>query len=203
MNSSETALLATDLLKERTRELHRSVDRHPLMQRVVAKDLTATEYGTILASLYSWHERVAPVLDTLKLEPHFYSIDKLAALAEDLRWLPHTPIDFENNSLKEQADEAYSLGVLYVVEGSSLGAQFIAPRVEASLGSQRVTHYYRLYGDAVTANWRTTQSILNSRLDDIASIERALRGARDAFALLLTVVDLNLTEPKGFEASSI
>lgn len=203
MSSPQDIRLATDLLKERTRELHRQVDRHPLMQRVVAKDLTAAEYGQILASLYSWHEHVATVLNTLRLEPDFYSIDKLAALAEDLHWLPHTTIASEHSLLSEHADEAYALGVLYVVEGSTLGAQFIAPRVEASLESQRVTHYYRIYGDAVTSNWRTTQNILNNSLDDIASIERALEGARDAFRSLLAVVDLHLIEPERFEESFV
>jgi len=202
---------ATDTLKEGTQKQHRMIDRHPLMHRVVAKDLTRVEYGQILAALYRWHELLTPMLSSLKLDPDFYALDKLLMLERDLSSLPGTQIASQissqissqiNSQINTQimplqpSDEAFALGVLYVVEGSTLGAQFIAPRVELSLRSRQLTHYYRMYGDAVWANWTTTQRILNQRLNTDALAQRALMGANEAFALLLNIINTQTSEFK-------
>lgn len=206
-------------LKLETSVLHRQVDRHPLMKRLMAKDLSCLEYQLILQLLLKWLEQLQPVLNSLSLADHYATHHKINWLSADLHVLSgmellssslinsdtyicsnsHTATTADADSVLHtnenlillpipkmaKASRAFALGIHYVVEGSTLGAQFIAPRVEQSLGRNDVTRFYRGYGHNLMSRWRNTQDTLNSELVGDEALQLAISGAQGAFGLML------------------
>lgn len=154
------------------------------MARVVSRDLTQLEYAEILKNLHAWLSSLSPYLDALQLEPDFSVVRKLKWIELDLQQLGYArPLNCMD-PMKESSF-FYSLGVHYVVEGASLGAQFIAPRVEQTLERLDVTHFYRGYGDLVHQHWSATKALLDTTLLESQQINLAMQGAQDAFQSLL------------------
>jgi|GEM_PF-1145866 len=213
-------------LKLATSALHKQVDRHSLMKRLVAKDLGCAEYQLILLSQLKWLEQLQPLLNSLSLVDHFAPHHKINWLSADLLVLSgmellspsllnsdtcirsnaqvaitadagsvlHTS---ENRILlpipkMANASRAFALGIHYVVEGSTLGAQFIAPRVEQSLGRNDITHFYRGYGSNVMSRWRDTLEILNHALLSDEEQQLAISGAQAAFGLMLDTLEFQV-----------
>ncbi len=179
---------ASEYLKSSTQHLHRLVDQNRLMSRVVTRDLTQLEYAEILTTLHTWLSGLSPALDSIQLEP-VYSIERKLKLIElDLQQLG---LSFTSNPIEpvEERSFFYRLGVHYVIEGSSLGAQFIAPRVEQTLDRLDVTNFYRGYGDFVHQYWSETTSLLDRKLLESWQLELAVKGAQDAFQSLLEIIN--------------
>ncbi|MFC6646157.1 biliverdin-producing heme oxygenase [Granulicella cerasi] len=86
------------------------------------------------------------------------------------------------------ADASFStpagfLGAMYVVEGSTLGGQYIAKHVEPLLGidAEHGTAYFRGYREETGARWKEFQAALLALPDDKA--EEVIFAARRMFGL--------------------
>ncbi|MGC4030749.1 MAG: biliverdin-producing heme oxygenase [Tepidisphaeraceae bacterium] len=62
------------------------------------------------------------------------------------------------------ANAGGALGVLYVIEGSTLGGQHVAKTVHARLGltPENGIAYFSSYGANVGVRWRETKTVLNA-----------------------------------------
>lgn len=79
-------------------------------------------------------------------------------------------------------DEAYLYGVLYVLEGSRVGGKLLARRIDESADSRiRAATQYLRQGEGVDM-WRTFLARLEASEAVKAAPDRAIRGARAAFA---------------------
>lgn len=192
---------ASKRLKQETLFQHKQVDNHSLMKRVVAKDLCVLEYQRILQALQLWLVQLQPALDSLDLDKNFATQKKREHILTDLKNLcvdqstkdllaGFVPLkNVTNSSSMGGLSRAFCLGIHYVVEGSTLGAQFIAPRVEQSLNRDDVTHFYRAYGVAVMSHWQHTQHILNTELITDEEQQLSVCGAQTAFNLMLEILE--------------
>jgi len=82
------------------------------------------------------------------------------------------------------ADQDQALGMLYVMEGSTLGGQVIARSLSRSLGLTE-THgaaYFHSYGSAVVPRWQETQAALNAFQANGGSVQQMVVTAISAFA---------------------
>ena len=170
-------------LKEATKELHARLDSMPAMRQLMRKDLTLDQYSEVLLHLDDWLREMAVHLHLVS-SPSFAAIDrKLDALRTDLFTLGTT-----RRAVKLQlasTDPHYALGIHYVIEGSTMGARVLAPRIEQSLQRTDITHFYRLYGEHTLANWSDTISLLENELTTQWQRERAVDGATAAFNALI------------------
>ncbi|MBL8741635.1 MAG: biliverdin-producing heme oxygenase, partial [Myxococcales bacterium] len=125
-----------------------TASRHAAIERVVPLldprfDLVG--YRGYLSAMYAFHEPIEEVLATLPgvrdTLPDFDERRKLPLLARDLDMLAVTrPTEPAPLSRLPRLDStARALGVLYVLEGSTLGGRVISPHLESRLGITRAS----------------------------------------------------------------
>ncbi len=174
---------ATDRLRDDTRELHERVEA---ATDVVRRCRTMDGYRDLLRRTSACVQGIEAALAGVALSEAGLDFDarrKGARLADDLRTLGEAavaPRDFA-----PPATVAEALGVVYVVEGSMLGARILLRTIESSLGLS-ATHgasYFAGYGDRTAAMWKEFEARADAWCgDDETRYAEALRGAQRAFA---------------------
>ncbi len=155
---------------------------------LMAADLDQSTYVTALCRFYgfvkgweNWADTVAPS----DLKPHLAERQRSVLLQSDLQHFHEAPParlftpdrDFPQN-------RAAFLGSMYVMEGSTLGGQFIAKHVEEALGLQRGAGnaYFAGYGDRTGSMWKTFQALLTAvPQDDAGAVIAAAKQTFRAF----------------------
>ncbi|ACO47780.1 putative heme oxygenase (plasmid) [Deinococcus deserti VCD115] len=173
-------------LKHSTLEQHHEVEA---LMPVLQPDLTVSAYARLLTQVYSVVQPLEAGLQSLPL-PEAFDLParlKTPLLIQDLdavsepRPAPLPPL------LPEGVPEA--LGVLYVLEGSTLGGQVIGRHLNRALGLTPGTGgaYFHAYGARTGAMWKAFAQAMNQ---SVASHEedRVVDGARVAFGAFQRVL---------------
>lgn len=174
-----------DDLKQQTRS------DHTRLEAINGMPATRAEYVALLESFYgyvaAWERKLAE--HVAAEDPLRQNREKTAWLEADLAHFNYAPADRDNlplcSDLPSTASREHILGACYVLEGSTLGGQFIARHLERSLGltDGQGYRYFRSYGGDVGAKWNAFREELvrHSSLDADPTI---IAGARDAFEKL-------------------
>ena len=145
-----------DLLRAQTADQHTALEATPLMQAFAAgtDDLRyAYEY---LSRQYRLHRGCEAVLSAVVPEDvSSVRLAKACWLAQDLERLGHPPA---GPAATVPAVDTWpsALGMLYVIEGSTLGLQKVRRDLAAagSTGWPTASRFVRGYGDATASRWR-------------------------------------------------
>lgn len=147
--------MLTDLLRLETR-VH-----HERMEELNELPENRADYVALLASFYGfiapWEAAVARVLPAD--DPVREGRAKTPWLEEDLEFFGCDAVRRaalpRAEALPSVASRAHILGAAYVLEGSTLGGQFIAQHVERTLGlgDGQGCRFYRSYGRDVRRRW--------------------------------------------------
>jgi len=154
-----------------THAAHEAIEANPRFARLMAPDLTRAEYRALTARMYGFHAVAeAMVADAARLLPADLALERRLRrtwlLANDLRALgvteaalaalPRCPL-----APCGTAEEAW--GLLYLLEGSSLGGQLIARHLAATLGLGPETGAGGMtpHGEATGALWRGFKQALD------------------------------------------
>lgn len=170
-------------LREATKEPHRELDHHPLMAALLRPQVTLGDYADALAALHGAYAAAeAGILAFLALRPGLFDYAgrlKLPALESDLAMLGRVPV-----SHRAPLDVPHSLGeligVLYTIEGSTLGGQVIARQLAENLGVGIPLSFYRCYGDAVLPRWQAFLEFAEAACPE-SELDLALAGAVSCF----------------------
>jgi len=134
----------------------------PLMR----SDLTEELYRSVLLRFYcfvhGWESWAASNVPQ-ELSPLLLERQRSHLLAADLLYFDEQRPDLQYVfSGKKLPSKAAFLGAMYVIEGSTLGGQYIARHVEDALGLSPGIgdSYFRGYGDRTGAMWREVQHAL-------------------------------------------
>lgn len=153
-------------LKESTAQAHAQLDTSARMQALIKPNLTASEYANTLAIMQAWfsdiegyiHAHLVPDARIAHVIQKSVLIERdLAVLAQDTLNYKSTGLETTKPMAKPSSahipisahmprESSFVLGCLYVVEGSTLGGQVIAPRVQKALNIDNVTSFYECYG---------------------------------------------------------
>jgi heme oxygenase len=154
-------------LREETAELHRYAEQK---LGIPAAITNLTEYGSCLESFYRLYR---------PLEFNFASFSQWAAvgvdlterrhadrLASDLKALGKSPLelaDAPKTSLPILTGFPDALGSLYVLEGSTLGSQFILRHLTNLLGDKidAASSFFRGHGEQTNVRWKQFQGSLD------------------------------------------
>ncbi len=160
-----------EYLKQATRPEHEATESTVSLMDAA---LTRAEYIRALQHIYGavrtwddWAAEHAPATLKSLLEGRRRSV----LLEADLAYLKAAIPPVRNGDkawfsedLHKSATERYAvfLGAMYVVEGSTLGGQYIARHVEQTLGLEagRGNAYFRGYGDQTGAMWKSFKTVL-------------------------------------------
>lgn len=196
-----TPLLLSEL-RRRTREHHAAIEALLALDEVPGR----ARYGAILcgfdAFMRPWEAAVRRALPP-RLQPWFDARQRAPLLRADLAHLGlKTPAPLERRGAQAVAalplaDLAQALGSMYVIEGSALGGQVIAPRLQRGLGlaAGRGASYFHGFGDQAGPMWRQFRETTVAELgDEPAAVRSACAAATGCFGALITVFS---TEPAG------
>ncbi|ADV84073.1 biliverdin-producing heme oxygenase [Terriglobus saanensis] len=172
-------------LREATADLHAQTEEGvPLMK----PDLTLTEYVSVLQRFYravaaweTWAETHVPE----QWRAMFEQRRRSRLLLEDFHSLGVTSDEAAWSELPFPVleSDASFLGAMYVVEGSTLGGQYIARHVEEVLQFTPGVGdaYFRGYGDRTGEMWKEFRAVV-AGIDDRDSGE-VIDGARKMFGM--------------------
>ena len=176
-------------LKSETRDLHSKIDAHPLLKQLVRPDLDIYHYRLVLQATGCWLVMLKTQFVPLQNAP-VHRIDlKLGRLSKDLAVIGShlKPISAHLNVSTLSVPALW--GAHYVIEGSSLGGVFLAPRIEKTLSRKDVTLFYRGDGEQTSSEWSNTKVQLENNLQSAEEYDEALFGASYSFELLHQIMD--------------
>ena len=180
-------------LREQTAGEHaQTEDTVPLMSPM----LTRADYLVTLRRLYRvvsawdrWVDAHAPD----DLLPLLTGRRRASLLQHDLEAMGETapadalPMDRMESSIAGDPRSIF-LGRMYVMEGSTLGGQYIARHAEETLGvsSGEGNRYFRGYGEATGERWREFRAVLQALPDNEESTVTG--SAREMFSIFRDVM---------------
>ncbi|MEO7526811.1 MAG: biliverdin-producing heme oxygenase [Chitinophagaceae bacterium] len=159
MTEKENIFL-TDL-RNRTASHHQSLERLPVSVKLISDEVTIEDYTAYLKIMYGFtlvfEEIVFPRI--AHLLPEIKSRRKISLLLNDLHFLgidPGNKLADKNVLQNYYCTNASALGGMYVMEGSTLGSQFICRHIEKKLGAQvkGAMSYFEGYGEKTGSMWK-------------------------------------------------
>lgn len=154
--------MSLEQLRTETGPLHHQLEKRLRLFETVT---TLDSYGNHLQRLHEWliplEERLAPLASELLVDWEHRRKSKWVKM--DLVALGLVPPKRRSENLPACANPAQCMGILYVLEGSSLGAQIITRHYSRTLGLTPGTglRYFHGYGEATGAMWTAFLKILN------------------------------------------
>lgn len=143
-------------LRLATKALHHLLDHHPVVAPLVRDDLTLDQYGDALAALHGVYAPLEAGIDAfLKTMPGLFDYNprrKLPALQDDLAKLGRRPWS-RQISHTTPARVAELVGVLYTVEGTTMGGQHILRCLRQRNFDRLPTRFFSVYGDQTDSLW--------------------------------------------------
>jgi len=163
-----------EALREKTRLHHKEIEQNRLLSELVRPTLTRDVYIEVLARFYGFLKPLKDELlrngaetgaetgyeallrDRLRTELLERDLAQLGVDADALRGIPLC------TELPACDRPSRCLGILYVVEGSTLGGQMIAAAVKNSLGigAESGAAYFIGYGASTRKVWEETCRVL-------------------------------------------
>ena len=143
-------------LRLATKEPHHALDHHRLMARLLAPDIDRRDYGDALVAMHGVIASVeAALLAYLSRHPALFDYAprrKLPALEADLATLGRLAVPA--TVAIPVIDRVGALfGMLYTLEGATLGGQFIAARLRQQGAGDFPLQFYTVYGDQTRSRW--------------------------------------------------
>ena len=155
-------------LRQETKADHRAVeDAVPLMH----EGLDIAQYVQCLRQIYgvvaAWEERAAEI-GPQWLQLALLTRQRKPLLERDLAWFGVTEKDDRRPTLPEMNDLPSLFGAMYVMEGSTLGGQFIARHLETTLhlSEGQGCSYFRGHGSQTGPLWKEFCEMLKLRISD-------------------------------------
>ena len=198
MTDSDYGLLPH--LRTATRDAHRQLEQHPLLQPLLSPALSLAHYARVISAFTGFYAALEPPLQRALAfldTPGYRYRPRLPLLQEDRTVLPARAVS-PCTAAPVPTCEEEAMGILYVLEGATQGGRVIAPRLRTSLGLNDGTgaRYFHLYrhrsweifcalpgvrrtgprGDAAPAMARATFESLHRHLDFCLSHNEDLCG---------------------------
>jgi heme oxygenase len=188
--ADETAPCVLERLRAETRTEHDAIERSPLLQELFSGNPRREAYRTLLERKYGFHRpverilrRSAPGLLADRARSNLLACD-LNALGLSLGDLAALP---EARELPPLDSPAARLGVMYVLEGATLGGQVILNRLAAAPDPAiRIgTRFFRGHGPATGRRGQAfRRQLVHEMPDDSRARDTAVAAAADTFTCL-------------------
>lgn len=150
------------LLRQSTHPAHVRLNHHPCLAGLLTKEYRRSDYRHLLRTYHGLYRDIEDAIERfLRRQPGLFDYAprrKQCWLEADLAFLGDPPPDDASPGearFPEIARRAELIGVLYVIEGSTLGGQHIARALERHLGltPDAGARFFSGYGPATPAMW--------------------------------------------------
>ena len=153
-------------LRASTRHGHRLLDHHPLLAALVHGNVNLESYAQALASLYATHYALEKfILEHAKAAgwPEIF-MPRSPSLAADLAQLGQTPYPLQVPFPALTVDLPTVVGVLYVLEGSRLGGQFLSQQLRLQLPAQTPFRFFADTSGKLHPRWARFLALAHGRI---------------------------------------
>ncbi|KEO75063.1 biliverdin-producing heme oxygenase [Anditalea andensis] len=174
-------------LKEKTKQLHAETESSLNAKRIFSLDFSLPEYINILQALYIAHMSLESSLglimatyDKCELKKHYTPLSH--HLQKDLEELAISTTRLSLISLKD-INPLNGIGILYVLNGSSLGAKHINKRLREIYVQWPVFsgQFYEASSGQTIEEWKAFSTILDSLVLNPEETNQVIEGAEVAF----------------------
>jgi heme oxygenase (biliverdin-IX-beta and delta-forming) len=176
---SQPSLLA--VLRAATCDVHERLHGHRGLAAVQAGTIRREDYVPLLRRLYGFHRPFEAVAGIAARRTGWLEAD-LAVFGIDREMCSAFP---SCQAFPEQISPGYLLGAQYVVEGSALGGQSLARRLDGLLGAGVTAGrlFFTGHGGATGSVWRNYLAQLSASPDEPSSRANVIHGATETFTI--------------------
>ncbi|NQZ75491.1 MAG: biliverdin-producing heme oxygenase [Ekhidna sp.] len=165
-------------LKKETKELHEETEKSFAHFHLFSDDFHIDHYKKLLEVQYQWHKSIEYLVDHANCKYPYHKKSRL--LEKDLNSLGQK---VSIQPLREDLDY-HHLGLLYVMEGSMLGASMMHQFfVKKKLIEENVLNYYKYCSNDGARTWPSFVKYLN-KPEFLEQKEQLLASAKYAFNLI-------------------
>lgn len=180
-----TTLTFLDNLRSKTSASHKNLESLPISKSIVNPNITIEEYVLYLSLMHdvvkNVEEEIYPILSSVI--PDLNERKKAQHILNDLKFTKnekkqnHSPFDAKGISVP------FAMGIMYVVEGSTLGGRFIIKNIQESFGfdEENGASYFGGYGNKTGSFWKRFLNSMNDFEQKTHSEEEIIEGADYAF----------------------
>jgi heme oxygenase len=164
-------------LKKAVKPAHDKLENNPVLVPLFG-DVSIEEYANALAALHGAYTAVEKnIMDFLVNQPNLFDYQsrlKTPALEEDLKALAKAPI-ISSIEFPKPRNVAQLVGMIYVLEGSTMGGQFLARKI----GDKFPIHFFSGYGENTVQKWQEFWVFANKvctveQYEDVAKMAMSL-----------------------------
>jgi len=161
MNNTVSAPAFLDKLRAATTQSHTNLEALPVSLSIMNPAVTNAQYALYLGLMYDVvkdaEENIFPIaksdISNLDVHPKAQFIEAdLATLGTAKQNANFLPLSSKNQNITP----AFALGVMYVIEGSSLGGRVILKNINSTLGhdAESGATYFAGYGGQTGSHWK-------------------------------------------------
>jgi heme oxygenase len=206
MNSSSRAVgrqcddSLRQALRQATHALHVCLNKHPLLAGLAHPGYSLATYGVVMAAYFHFYRAIEACIErglrhcgspfnyASRRKLHWLQAD-LAVLAVDAEHPALCPP--HAIALEEPLSLGGLVGLLYPIEGATLGGQVIARHLDANLGLTGTSgaRFFHAYGAETERYWSEFQLFAEWAGADPAEQRRAVTTATHTFKVLENLLD--------------
>ena len=190
-------------LRDATHQDHVRLNRHPLLVGITKADYSLATYHRVLKTYFRFYEQIEyaftqylsvfPVYTDADHKPFDYQPRlKLPWLRQDLHHARIEPASIPAaNASVDITSTAELVGILYTIEGSSLGGEVISQHISRNLGltPDAGGRFFYGYGKQILPMWREFESFMDFALTSPSEMEAAGLAARKTFNRMEKMLD--------------
>lgn len=178
-------------LRTKTMPAHKQLESVPLSAAIVSPGITRDQYAQYLEQMYAVNadaeQNIYPLLKNVVSDVN--DRNKAHLIENDLKALGRNnslPTDKPFTSKKSDMTEAFALGVMYVIEGSTLGGRVILKNIQPALQltEDNGASYFAGYGTNTGPAWESFMNVLTNYPDSEATEQEVIAGADFAFSAI-------------------
>lgn len=160
MDNIQTAPLFLESLRTSTAQSHTALEALPVSASIMNPAVTNAQYAYYLALMHDVvkdaGENIFPLLSAII--PDLEARNKTAFIEQDLAFLGREKESYTKvlSSGIKNLTPAFALGIMYTVEGSSLGGRLILKNIHTALGhdAENGAQYFSGYGGQTGSMWK-------------------------------------------------
>lgn len=168
MEAEESAKTLSCMLREKTAKEHAKTEASPIMSQMMGDNFSIDEYAEILKRFLIFYQAIEESIKNFLIDNPIYQYRyKSPLLISDLKSLNRnlTKKDHHHVNLDIKDIEDF-IGVLYVLEGSTLGGSLIRKTLVKHFGEEGSINFFYPYGKEVKKYWDKTKAFIDEYGDN-------------------------------------
>lgn len=158
INETVSGISFPEQLKTRTAAAHQRLEELPVSKSILSESVTPQSYAHYLKLMRDvvceTEYRIFPLVKAVITD--LDQRTKRKSIEDDIRHAGSDPGPAVKVFQRDDLSQAFALGILYVIEGSTLGGRFIFKNIEKSLGytADAGASYFAGYGNTTGSMWK-------------------------------------------------